>query len=167
MPFELRQKAERLGRHIPGFRGYREHHCLKTDWLVRRYLTGEVEKVHDRLVDFIAGRSFDAGLHEKLCLTLKTLAFVRDEINPMRAEVPGKVVAADLRNEELLLDFDFSLLDKVAGLHTPLDGMEQALSDEGIKEALDLLDEGVAEVDDLFRLRGRILQGKDSPHPCS
>ncbi|OEU69804.1 MAG: hypothetical protein BA864_00410 [Desulfuromonadales bacterium C00003093] len=160
MAFDLRQKAERLGRHIPGFQGYREHHCFETDLLLRRYLAGEVEKVHDRLADFIAGRSCDAGLREKLRLSLRTLAFLRDEINPMRAGGPEEVVPADARNEELLLDFDFSLLDKVAGLHSPLDGMEQALSDEGIKAELDLLDEGVAEADDLFRLRGRILQGR-------
>ena len=132
MPLDLRQKADRLGRHIPGFQGYSEHRCFETDLLLRRYLTGEVEKVHDRLADFIAGRSFDAGLCEKLRLSLKTLAFLQDEINPMRAGGPEEVASADAKNEELLLDFDLSLLDKVAGLHYSLDGMEQDLWDGGI-----------------------------------
>lgn len=160
MAFNLRQKVEHLGRHIPGFQGYREQRCFETDLLLRRYLKAEVDKVHDRLTDFIAGRSCEAGLGEKLCLSLKTLAFLRDEINPMPAGGALEVVPAAAKNDELLLDFDLSLMDKVAGLHSPLDRMEQALSEEGITAELDLLDEGVAEADELFRLRSRILQGR-------
>ena len=73
-------------------------------------------------------------------------------------EVPASSGLAPAE-EERLLDFDLVLLDKVAALHSPLDLMEAAVSPEATAETLEVFDEGLAEVDDLFQARRRMLKG--------
>ncbi len=156
MKLDPRHKTERLGEHIPGFQGYRAVRHGETDLLLRRHLSAEVEKVRDRLADFIARREPGGELHGKLAATLKTIAFLKDEI-VSSGDLSGGGRVLSVEGEERLLDYDLVLLDKVAGLHSPLDEMEWAKAPEEIERALEVLDEGVAEVDELFRQRLTIL----------
>jgi hypothetical protein len=155
-PEPLRRK---LGGHIPGFAGYGAPDYLQTDLLLRRFLAGKVEEVRDRLADLIAARGFTGELHEKAAASLKTAAFLKDETTPVAGDLP-EGLSPTFEEEERLLDFDLVLVDKVAALHTPLDLLEAADAAAAVAQALDLFDEGVAEVDELLRRRWRQLRGE-------
>jgi hypothetical protein len=158
MKLDPRHKTERLGEHIPGFQGYRTVRHGETDLLLRRHLATELEKVRDRLADFISGRKTGGELHGKLAATLKILAFLKSEIAPGDVDVGGSLELS-LEGEERLLDFDLVLLERIAGLHTPLEEMEGAKTSAAIERSLAILDEGIAEIDDLYRQRRSILVG--------
>jgi hypothetical protein len=153
---DRQDKTERLEKLIPDFPGYRAGHYLKTDWLLRRFLAGEVEKVRDRLADLLAGGDFPAELRERLALSLRTAAFLKEEMTPAEHETLSEEPLSPL-DEERLLDFDLALEEKVAALHTPLDILEAAGDDDDLVRAAELFDEGLAEADDLYRLRRRVL----------
>jgi hypothetical protein len=159
MKLSLRHKIDQLGIHIPGFKGYSVISCLETDLLLRKYLAGEIEKVRDRLADFIAGRHLTGEIQEKIAESLRTTAYLKDELvlksDEERVEKP-----VPAQSEERLLDFDLALLEKLEGLHTPLDCMEKADSLDQLDRVLFLFDEGLAEVDDLFQLRRKVLEGE-------
>lgn len=161
MRLDLKEKIERLGEHIPAFAGYSAVHHLQADLLLRRFLAGEVEKVRDRLAGFIAAGAFPGELRERLGLSLRSTAFLKAEVTPGTAEVPaeGVIAAAD---EERLLDFDLALEEKVAALYSLLDALEAAADPAAAGRTLEFYDEGLAEVDDLFRLRRRLLEGAAS-----
>jgi len=150
-------KTERLARRIPGFAGYRAVHYSGTDWLLRRFLSAELEKVRDRLADFIAGGEFPSEIKERLGLSLRTAAFLKDELTPGGREERRQSEPLSPDQEERLLELDIALDEKIAALHTPLDAMESAADPAGLNLALNVFDEGLAEVDDLFRLRSRTL----------
>jgi hypothetical protein len=156
MKSDLGHKKAKMGEHVPGFAGYGAVSYLETDLLLRRHLAAEVEKVRDRLADFIAGGQFSDPVREKLAMCLRTAAFLKDELTPSADEQILPPFLSE-RDEERLLDFDLALLEKVASLHTPLDMMEAASASRELLEAADLFDEGLAEVDDLYRQRRRIL----------
>lgn len=158
MKLDREHKAQKLGDRIPGFVGYGGIHHAETDLLLRRYLANKIGEVRDRLADFIAAGRHPQELREKLAFSLKTAAFLKDEVTPRAGEGPAAPGLTAVE-EERLLDFDLVLLDKVAALHSQLDLMEAAAAPEAIAEALDLFDEGLAEVDDLFQERRQVLKG--------
>jgi len=158
MKLDREHKTQKLGTHIPGFVGYGSVHHVETDLLLRRYLANKIGEVRDRLADFIAAGHHPEDLRQKLAYSLRTAAFLKDEVAP----APGEVLAGSgltPLDEERLLDFDLVLLDKVAALYSQLDLMEAVASPEAITEALDIFDEGLAEVDDLFQERRQVLKG--------
>jgi len=162
---DLRAKTEKLAERIPGFSGYRVVHHLEADWLLRRFLAGEVEKVRDRLADFLAAGDFPAGLREKLALSLRTTAFLKDEVTPKANEARREETLSPM-DEERLLDFDLALEEKVAALHASLDALEAAGEPDEQTRAAAFFDEGLAEVDDLFRLRHQVLSvGREPETP--
>lgn len=154
---ELAVKKRKLLKKIPGFAGYDSHYCSETDWQLRKYLVGELEKVRDRLADIMINRLDPDPLREKFHYSLKTLAYLKAELTPAKGE-EGLANGLSPEDEEHLLDADFILLEKVEGLHTPLDLIEAGGSLGRIEEALNFFDEGLAEVDDLFQLRRRLCQ---------
>lgn len=158
MKLDRGHKAQKLGDRIPGFVGYGSIHHVETDLLLRRFLANKIGEVRDRLADFIAARRHPEKLRQKLAFSLKTTAFLKDEVTPVAGEVSASSGLAPAE-EERLLDFDLVLLDKVAALHSQLDLMEAAVSPEATAETLEIFDEGVAEVDDLFQARRRMLKG--------
>ena len=157
MRTDTRSKTERFAKRIPGFSGYRAVHFSGADWLLRRFLCAEVEKVRDRLAEFIAGGDFPPEIKDKLGLSLRTVAYLKDELTPGGREERREVEPLGPDEEERLLDFDLALDEKIAALHTPVDLMESASDSTGLSRTLEMFDEGLAEVDDLFRLRGRVL----------
>lgn len=157
MKRELAVKMKRLLKEISGFAGDDSHYCAETDWQLRKYLAGELEKVRDRLAEIMINRPDPDPLREKFGYSLKTLAYLKAELSPENIE-KGLAKGLSLANEEQLLDADLLLLEKVEGLHTPLDSIEVADSLGRIEKALNLFDEGLAEVDDLFQLRRRLFQ---------
>ncbi len=152
---ELAVKKTRLLKKISGFAGYDSHYCSETDWQLRKYLVGELEKVRDRLADIMINRPDPDPLREKFSYSLKTLAYLKAELTPAKNE-EGLANGLSPEDEEHLLDADLILLEKVEGLHTPLDLIEVGDSLDRIEEALNFFDEGLAEVDDLFQLRRRL-----------
>ncbi len=156
MKSDLGHKKAKMGEHLPGFAGYGAVSYLETDLLLRRHLAAEVEKVRDRLADFIVAGQFSDPVREKLSMCLRTAAFLKDELTPSADEEMPRPSFSD-RDEERLLDFDLALLEKVAALHTPLDMLEVASATGELLQAADMFDEGLAEIDDLYRQRGRIL----------
>lgn len=157
MKLEIAVKKTRLLKKIPGFAGYDSLYCSETDWLLRKYLAGELEKVRDRLADIMINRPDPDPLRENFSYSLKTLAYLKVELTPAQSE-EGLAKGLSQADEEHLLDADLILLEKVEGLHTPLDLIEVADSLGRIEEALNLFGEGLAEVDDLFQLRRRLCQ---------
>ena len=157
MKLDREHKTQKLGTHIPGFVGYGAVHHVETDLLLRRYLASKIGEVRDRLADFIAAGRHPEELRQKLALSLRTAAFLKEEVTPASDEVPT-VPGLTRQDEERLLDFDLVLLDKVAALHSQLDLMEAMTSPEAMAEALDIFDEGLAEVDDLFQARRQVLK---------
>jgi hypothetical protein len=141
-------KKSKLTEKVAGFVGYAPQHIAQTDWQMRKYLAGELEKVRDRLVHIMVNRSEPDPLQEKFGYSLKTLAYLKEEL--------AEELSAE--SEDRLLDADLILLEKVEALHTPLDMTEAADSTDRTAEALDLFDEGLAEVDDLFQKRCRLYQ---------
>jgi hypothetical protein len=156
---ELAVKKKRLLKKIPGFAGYDSHHCLEMDWLLRKYLDGELERVRDRLTNIMINREYPDPLKEKFSFSLKTLAYLKAELKPEEIR-EGLAPGFSPEDEEQILDADFFLLEKVEGLNTPLDLIEVAGQPNRIEGALDLFDEGLAEVDDLFQLRRRMFEEK-------
>jgi hypothetical protein len=114
--------------------------------------------VRDRLADFMAAGRHPEELREKLACSLKTTAFLKDEVTPVAGESPAAAGLAPV-DEERLLDFDLVLLDKVAALHSQVDLMEAAASPEALAAALEIFDEGLAETDDIFQARRLLLKG--------
>jgi len=161
MKFDREHKVQQLGSHIPGFVGYGAVHYLETDLLLRRFLVGRIAEVRDRLADLLAAGTHPDALREKLALSLKTIAFLKEEIAPS-ASAPAPGLAISTEAEERLFDFDLVLLDKVAALQSELDRMEAATAPETALQALEIFDEGLAEVDDLFRMRHRLLHGGEA-----
>jgi len=160
MKLDREHKAQKLGTHIPGYIGYGAVvHYLETDLLLRRFLATKIAEVRDRLADFIAAGNYPETLREKLSFSLKTTAFLKSEIAAVSAEVEaGRGLVPE--DEERLLDFDLVLLDKVAALHGQLDLLEAAASPEARAESLQIYDEGLAEVDDLFQARRLVFKGE-------
>jgi hypothetical protein len=158
MKLDREHKTQKLGTHIPGFVGYGAVHHVETDLLLRRYLATKIGEVRDRLADFIAAGRYPEELRQKLAFSLRTAAFLKEEVAPAVGGVPAGT-GLTLQDEERLLDFDLVLLDKVAALHSQLDLMEAVPSPEAIAEALEIFDEGLAEVDDLFQGRRQVLKG--------
>jgi len=117
-----------------------------------------IGEVRDRLADFIAAGTYPQVLQEKLSYSLKAIAFLKAEVSPVGAEISSGS-RLSLLDEERLLDFDLVLLDKVAALHSQIDQMEAAAAPDAILAALDLFDEGLAEVDDFFQERRLIFKG--------
>lgn len=156
MKRDLGHKRARMGEHVPGFVGYSDVDHFETDLLLRRHLAAEVEKVRDRLAEFIAAGQFPAPAREKLALCLRTTAFLKDEMTPSVDEEKPPPSLSE-RDEERLLDFDLALLEKIAALNSPLDMMEAASGTRELLEAAGLFDEGLAEVDDLYRQRRQVL----------
>ncbi len=154
MKIAMEHKKERLTRLVPEFLGYQGHHYAKTDFLLRRRLAEEVDRSRDRLAGFLAAGRFPPDLRESLAATLRTAAFLKEELSP-RAEEVTEGTGSDPRAEEALFDLDLALLDRVAGLRALLDVLE-ASGEEDLAAALSALDEGLAEVDDLFRRRQAI-----------
>jgi len=157
MKLDREHKTQKLGTHIPGFVGYGAVHHVETDLLLRRYLASKIGEVRDRLADFIAAGRHPEELRQKLALSLRTTAFLKEEVTPASGEV-STVPGLTRQDEERLLDFDLVLLDKVAALHSQLDLMEAMTSPEAMAEALDIFDEGLAEVEDLFQARRQVLK---------
>lgn len=157
MKLDREHKKQKLEAHIPGFVGYGAVHHAETDLLLRRYLANLIGEVRDRLADFIAAGTYPQVLQEKLSYSLKTIAFLKAEVSPGAAEISAGSRLSPVA-EERLLDFDLVLLDKVASLHSQIDQMEAAAAPETIMAALDLFDEGLAEVDDFFQERRKLLQ---------
>jgi hypothetical protein len=157
MKLDREHKTQKLGSHIPGFVGYGAVHHVETDLLLRRYLAAKIGEVRDRLADFIAAGRYPEELRQKLAFSLRTAAFLKEEVAPPAGEARAESGLAPL-DEERLLDFDLVLLDKVAALHSQLDLLEAMPSPEAMAEAIDLFDEGLAEVDDLFQERRRLLR---------
>lgn len=158
MKRDFTHKQEKLARLVPGFVGYTPVHLLKTDYLLRRFLAGKMEEVRDRLAEFVAARREEMEVPEELTLSLRTAAFLKEEVTPRQEEVGEERPFSPL-DEERLLDFDLALLDKVAGLRALVDAMEAAGTEAALRLALEAFDEGLAEVDDLFRLRRQVLKG--------
>jgi hypothetical protein len=158
MKLDREHKTQKLGTHIPGFIGYGAVHHVETDLLLRRYLASKIGEVRDRLADFIAAGHHPEELRQKLAFSLRTAAFLKEEVTPASGEVPI-VPGLTRQDEERLLDFDLVLLDKVAALHSQLDLMDAVTSPEAMAEVLDIFDEGLAEVDDLFQERRQVLKG--------
>ncbi|ABA87892.1 hypothetical protein Pcar_0633 [Syntrophotalea carbinolica DSM 2380] len=152
-------KKTKLEQKIAGFAGYDSHRCAQADWQLRKHLADALEKVSDRLADIMVNRPEHDPLAENFGYSLKTLAYVKTELSPTDIE-EKKTKGLSRQDEERILDADLILLDKVAGLHTPLDSLEGTDSPERAKEALNLFDEGLAEVDDLFQLRCRLYRDK-------
>jgi hypothetical protein len=155
----LRHKTAKLGEHIPGFVGYETGYTPETDLLLRRHLAAEIEKVRDRLADFLASRKIVGAARENFAQALRTAAFLKETLTPRPGQEEGAKPVSP-REEERLLDFDLALLEKVAGLNTPLDMMEAVGETAELLRALALFEEGLAEVDDLFRKRREILHGE-------
>lgn len=153
---DFKRKRASLGEKIPGFAGYDGEQTLETDLLLRRHLAAEMEKVRDRLADFAAGLPLEGAAREPLGQALRMTAFLKEELAPHPPEGLGAAPAAP--EEERLLDFDLALLEKVAGLHTPLDRMEAAGKREELLRALALYEEGLAEVEELFEKRREVLK---------
>jgi hypothetical protein len=158
MKLDREHKTQKLGSHIPGFVGYGAVHHVETDLLLRRHLANKIGEVRDRLADFIAAGQYPEELRQKLAFSLRTAAFLKEEVTPASGEVPAGPGLTQ-QDEERLLDFDLVLLDKVAALHSQLDLMEAVPSPEAMAEALEIFDEGLAEVDDLFQERRQVLKG--------
>ena len=158
MKLDREQKKARLGEHIPGFPGYRNINTGETDLQLRRLLTGEMEKVRDRLAEFIAGAEL-GELHERFAIALRITAALKADFWP-RGKRPSLRREVPLQEEERLLDLDLALLEKVAALHTPIDRLEGAGSVTELENALEQLREGLAEIGDLFRQRGEILAAR-------
>jgi len=158
MKLDREHKKQKLGTHIPGFAGYGTVHHVETDLLLRRYLANKIGEVRDRLADFIAAGHHPEDLRQKLAFSLKTAAFLKDELTPVSGEILAEPGLAP-QDEERLLDFDLVLLDKVAALQSHLDLMEAVSSPEALLETLEIFDEGLAEVDDLFQERRQMLKG--------
>lgn len=158
MKLDREHKTQKLGSHIPGFVGYGAIHHVETDLLLRRHLANKIGEVRDRLADFIAAGHYPEALRQKLAYSLRTAAFLKEEVTPAPGEVPAGPGLSP-RDEERLLDFDLVLLDKIAALHSQLDLMEAASSPEVMAEVLNIFDEGLAEVDDLFQERRQVLKG--------
>ncbi|MFO7983109.1 MAG: hypothetical protein R6V08_06620 [Desulfuromonadales bacterium] len=156
MTAESETKTDQLAKHIPGFRGYRAVHELETDWLLRRFLGGEVEKVRDRLADFIAASQQPDDLGDRLGRNLRTVARLKNEIAPDKEEKQLREPLSE-EKEEQLLDLDIALVDRVAALHTPLDGMELAADPEAMEQAMQQFEEGLKEAADLFSQRQEML----------
>ena len=157
MKLDREHKTQKLEAHIPGFVGYDAVHHVETDLLLRRYLANMIGEVRDRLADFIAAGTYPQVLREKFSYSLKTIAFLKAEVSPVGAEISSGSHLSPV-DEERLLDFDLELLAKVAALHSQIDLMEAAAAPEAIMAALDLFDEGLAEVDDFFQERRMILK---------
>lgn len=164
MKSDREHKAQKLGTHIPGFIGYGSIHYIETDLQLRRFLADRIGEVRDRLADFIAAGSHPDELRQKLGFSLKTTAFLKEEIAPAAAGRRESLEPVQAM-EERLLDFDLVLLDKVAALHSQIDRMEAAGEEEALFRALEIFDEGLAEVDDIFQERRRILQGSAPDDP--
>jgi len=156
MTAEHETKTDQLAKQIPGFRGYRAVHDLETDWLLRRFLGGEVEKVRDQLADFIAASQQPADFGDRLGRNLRTVARLKNEIAPAKGEKQLREPVSE-EKEEQLLDLDMALVDRVAALHTPLDGMELAADPEAMEQAMQMFEEGLKEVEDLFIQRQEML----------
>jgi hypothetical protein len=156
MKLDREHKTQKLGTHIPGFVGYGAVHHVETDLLLRRHLANKLGEVRDRLADFIAAGRYPEELRQKLAFSLRTAAFLKEEVAPAVGGVPAGIGLTP-QDEERLLDFDLVLLDRVAALHSQLDLMEGVPSPEAMAEALDIFDEGLAEVDDLFQERRQLL----------
>ncbi len=154
---ELTIKKARLLKKIPGFAGYGSHHGQETDWQLRQYLIGELREVGDRLADIMVNRPDSDPLREKFSFSLKTLAYLKVELTPGVTE-EGLTTGLSSEDEEHLLEADFLLLEKVESLNSLLDLLEAADSPDRTEEALNLFDEGLAEVDDLFQLRRRLFR---------
>lgn len=159
---ELAVKKTRLLKKIPGFAGYGSHHGQETDWQLRKYLTGELGKVGDRLADIMVNRPDSDPLREKFSFSLKTLYYVKVELTPAGIE-EGLTTGLSPEDEEHLLEADLLLLEKVESLNSLLDLLEAADSPDRTEEALNLFDEGLAEVDDLFQLRRRLFRERTRP----
>lgn len=159
MKRDLIHKTEKLGEHIPGFVGYGGAHYLETDLLLRRHLSGEVEKVRDRLADLLVNRKPGGAAGEALAQVLRNTALLKEALtlHPLGEKAPRSF---SHRDEERLLDFDLALLEKVAGLYTPLEGLEAAGETEDLLRAMALFEEGLAEVARLVRKRRGILRGE-------
>ena len=155
MKLDPQHKAQKLGAHVPGFRGYAPPHAMQTDLLLRRHLVGELGKVRDRLADLIAAHGEGGELHEPLAECLRRLATLKDEIAPV-AGPEEKPVGAGPTDEERLIEFDLLLLDKLAALHTPLDEMEWSRQ-EALAQALRSLEEGINQLTVLYRRRREVL----------
>jgi hypothetical protein len=158
---ELSEKKMRLLKKIHGFAGYGSRHGQETDWQLRKYLAGELGMVGDRLADIMVNRPDSDPLREKFSFSLKTLAYLKVELTPAEIE---KVPAAGFppEDEERLLDADLLLLEKVECLNSLLDLLEAADSPDRTEEALNLFDEGLAEVDDMFQLRRQLFRERTS-----
>lgn len=156
---DLTLKKTKLEKKITGFAGYDSQRCSEADWQLRKHVADELEKVRDRLADIMINRPEHDPLGENFSYSLKTLAYVKAEVSPADIEeIEAKGLSQ--QDEERLLDADLILLEKVAGLHTPLDLLERTDSQEHTKKALNLFDEGLAEMDDLFQLRCRLYRDK-------
>jgi len=155
----LAAKKTKLLKRVAGFKGYHSRHCRETDWLLRKHLANEVEKIRDRLADIMVNRQEPDPLREKFSYSLKTLAYLKAELSPAELE-EGLATGLSPAVEELVMDADLILLEKVEGLHTPLDEMEGSGPSDRIEAALSLFDEGLAEVDDQFQLRRRLCRNR-------
>jgi hypothetical protein len=155
MKLDREQKKARMGDHIPGFPGYRNINPGETDLQLRRLLAGEMEKVRDRLAEFIAGADL-GDLQERFALALRITAALKADFWP-RGKRPAVRREIPHLDEERLLDLDLALLEKIAALHTPLDRLEATGSPAELEKALEWLREGLMELGELFRQRGEIL----------
>lgn len=160
MTAERKAKTDQLAKRVPGFVGYHAQHHLETDWLLRRFLAGQIEKVRDRLADFIAASDLPADLRDRLGSSLRTVARIKDEVTPGKEEEPRREPLS-AEGEERLLDLDLALEDKVAALNTPLDALESAGDPAGMNRAAQFFEEGLAEVEALFRQRLGVLAGSE------
>ncbi|WP_221249453.1 hypothetical protein [Desulfuromonas versatilis] len=158
MKNDLAHKTAILGRHVPGFLGYSAISYRETDRLLCRHLARELEKVRDRLADFIASGRAGEGLAEDLGALLQQTARVKAEV--ARGQLPAQAGPwLSSSDEERLVDFDFALLDKIVALHTPLERMEAAAAVEEVERAAALYRQGLLELEALFRERGQVLSG--------
>ncbi len=158
MKHDREQKRAILGRHLPGFPGYRSTNQGETDLQLRRYLVAQMEVVRDRLAGFIAGRNL-GDLQRPFGNLLREIAALKESFLAL-PQTPALMRDLAAEEEENLLDLDIALLDKVAALHTPIDRMEAAAAAAELQSALEQFGEGLAEAKHLFSRRAEILAGK-------
>ncbi len=102
-------------RRLTGALGYASSGDYLEDYLLRRLLAGEMEKVRDRLAT-VAAAAHESGLRKKFTESLRATASLREQFLPVPEE-ERRNRSFSAAHEERLLDIDLAILDKVEGLH--------------------------------------------------
>ena len=155
---EIGHKRERLGAHVPGFLGYSAIHYLETDRVLRRHLCALLRDVRDRLAGVLSDWPAAAADRPLLARALRALAALQRNVSAAAGSpAAGPPRGAD---EERLLDLDLVLLDKVAGLQTPIEALSAGVLTA--QEGAALVDEAIRELSGLWGRRTLLLAGLES-----